>query len=210
MASQRYERVARTSSDSVRSGIDIPTSTGPSHERHTIIRAPVGLLRSLLWPVRRVLSGRFARRHRWLGLGLAAAALFFEVSLVLVVLTSILYPSYTHRPAHYAALEHSVNSLEGPGRGNPRGETVFIATSLYDPHGKLLDGQWGDAVLELVNLLGPDKVYLSLYENDAGEKAQAAMDRFKDKLNCKFSLSRQVQRYTNLPNRQQDHPPRAL
>jgi hypothetical protein len=64
-------------------------------------------------------------------------------------------------------------------------EKIFIATALYDPRGALLGGDWGKAVLGLVELLGPENVHLSVYENDADAAANAALARFKDKLRCK-------------------------
>ena len=62
-----------------------------------------------------------------------------------------------------------------PGRGNPRHEKVFIAASLYDPDGELALGQWGSRVLELIDLLGPDNVFLSIYENDSGTGGEIAL-----------------------------------
>lgn len=43
---------------------------------------------------------------------------------------------------------------------------------------------WGNAVLELVELLGPQNVHLSIYENDADPLAKAALESMEHKVNC--------------------------
>jgi hypothetical protein len=72
-----------------------------------------------------------------------------------------------------------------PGRGNVNKEMIFIAAALYDAVGELLNGASGHSVLGLVDLLGPDNVYLSIYENDADPAAIAALASFKSKVKFK-------------------------
>ena len=74
------------------------------------------------------------------------------------------------------------------GRANPLNEKVFIAVSLYDQGGRLVDGSWGQSVLDLIDLLGHDNVFLSIYENDSGDGGTKALERFKDKVNCQHEL----------------------
>ena len=75
------------------------------------------------------------------------------------------------------------------GRGNVDSEKVLIAASLYDPDGTLLGEDWGSAVLNLVDLLGPQNVHLSIYENDATPQAQAALQSMEARVQCEFLLS---------------------
>lgn len=75
-----------------------------------------------------------------------------------------------------------------PGRGNPRSEKIFIAASLYDPNGGLVSGQWGAGVLELVNLLGPENVFLSIYENDSGTKGESSLRNWEAQIPCEKSV----------------------
>ena len=102
--------------------------------------------------------------------------------------TAIFRPSYTNTPAHYEVLrKRSLQSTEN-GRANSNNEKVFIAASIYDKGGNLVDGAWGKAVLGLVELLGPANVFLSIYENDSGAEARAAFKRFEDKVQCEHKL----------------------
>lgn len=71
-----------------------------------------------------------------------------------------------------------------PGRGNVNKEKILIAAALYDPGGDLIRGDWGKAVRGLVELLGPDNVHLSVYENDADVAANEALEQFKSTLDC--------------------------
>ena len=48
----------------------------------------------------------------------------------------------------------------------------------------LIKKDWGSAVLELVELLGPQNVYLSIYENDADPFAKAALKGIEYKITC--------------------------
>lgn len=77
-----------------------------------------------------------------------------------------------------------MGSSDTPGRANVNNEKVFIVSSIYDKEGGLVSGAWGDAVLGLVDLLGPDNVFLSIYENDADEKAQKALDEYRTRVSC--------------------------
>lgn len=110
------------------------------------------------------------------------------VVLALLVLTSIFRPSYTRPPSHYASLRDAVAQSSLPGRGNPRSEKVYIAASLYDPDGGLAQGKWGADVLELVHLLGPDNVFLSVYENDSGEEGERALREWEEHIPCEKSI----------------------
>lgn len=70
----------------------------------------------------------------------------------------------------------------GPGRGNPRNEKVFIAASLYDRDGELARGQWGQQLLALVDLLGPQNVFVSIYENDSGDEGHDALRELEQQI----------------------------
>jgi Cryptococcal mannosyltransferase 1 len=110
---------------------------------------------------------------------------FYAFLLVLfstIVVGAVFYPSYTRLPRHYQELRNQVNSSSQPGRGNPREEKVFIAASIRDLDGRLAKGIWAEKILELVELLGPDNVFLSIYENDAGAVGQAALQELDEKL----------------------------
>lgn len=116
--------------------------------------------------------------------GLIIAGCF---TFVLIIVTTIFRPSYTNLPGHYRTLEKRCSASIYPGRGNIYNDKIFIAAALYDPGGDLLSGAWANAVLGLVDLLGPENVYLSIYENDADASAREALDDFKTKVNCMCS-----------------------
>jgi hypothetical protein len=107
-------------------------------------------------------------------------------TVVLVLFTALFRPSYTHRPPHYLELERKAVLSLDPGRSNPLNEQIFIAVSLYDKNGHLAGGRWGDSVLELIHLLGPENVFLSIYQSDSGNSA--ALDVFAAKVKCKLEI----------------------
>jgi hypothetical protein len=106
-----------------------------------------------------------------------------------VLFTILFRPSYSHLPSHYIALQKRCQSSFTPGRGNVHNEKIFIVAALDDPGGLLLSGAWGKAVLELVELLGPDNVHVSVYENDADDAAKEALASFKEKLRCNLPIA---------------------
>lgn len=110
------------------------------------------------------------------------------VILAFLVLTALFRPSYTNPPAHYRVLRERVKSSEDYGRANPEKQKIFIAASIYDEGGHLLGGYWGEALLDLINLLGNKNVYLSIYENSAGEAAQTAHFKFDRKVQCPHTV----------------------
>jgi hypothetical protein len=115
------------------------------------------------------------------------------VLVFLVYFTAIFLPSYTNWPEHYRVLERRCKNSTQPGRGNPNNEKVFIAASIYDHNGTVLAGRWGNAVVELVQLLGPQNVHLSVYENDPNDAAKASLAKLGSQLNCEFSIGASLQ-----------------
>lgn len=94
--------------------------------------------------------------------------------LAYVIFTPILWPSYRWRPAHYTGK-------------NEKGEKVFIAANIVDE--ELIRGEWGKRVAELVELLGKDNVYLSVYENDSGQKTKDALQGLKSRVECELAFA---------------------
>ncbi|PWY73059.1 hypothetical protein BO70DRAFT_114983 [Aspergillus heteromorphus CBS 117.55] len=110
------------------------------------------------------------------------------ILVALVVLTGAFWPSYTHLPPHYQALRRAAAQPDVHGPGNPHDEKIFIAAILYDRAGTLAGGRWGDALHQLIHLLGPDNVFLSIYENDSGEKGAHALRDLEDRVACNRSI----------------------
>jgi hypothetical protein len=59
---------------------------------------------------------------------------------------------------------------------------------LYDPSGKLARGAWGEAVVELIRILGDENVFLSIYENDSGVIGSDSLKLLEKKVTCKKSI----------------------
>jgi hypothetical protein len=101
-----------------------------------------------------------------------------------IIFTAIFRPSYNIPPQHYKILERKCTESRDPGRGNVNNEKVFIAATLYDRNGLLVGGEWGTAVAELVQILGPENVHVSIYENDPDALAQDALYELGTRLDC--------------------------
>lgn len=178
-------------------------------------RLPYGILRTLSSSclnrtsrrrVRRVQNLKTCRRHGWRHrLVLLSYSLMILVGVV-VLATGAFFPSYTRLPAHYTTLQRRIRVENTTGRGNLHNEKVFVAASIYDPGGELAGGDWGRNVLELVNILGPENVFLSVYENDSGDTATAALARLEAQTRCEHRfvaephLDMATLRHVTLPN----------
>jgi hypothetical protein len=128
-------------------------------------------LSSLLpWKRSHSTASRLVRSSRWMRILSRLTTAFGLILLVTAILTPIFNPSYTNRPAHYTGT-------------NPNNEKVFIAANIVDE--ALIRGAWGQAVVKLVELLGQDNVFLSIYENDSGEGTAEALNELKDMVRCK-------------------------
>ena len=115
-------------------------------------------------------------------------ALVPYIVISLIIIFGIFLPSYTNPPQRYHDLRNAVERSDVPGRGNVANEKVFIAASIYDKNGELLRGDWGARLRELIGILGPDNVFLSIYENDPDTLAQAALESFGESITCDKSL----------------------
>lgn len=67
-------------------------------------------------------------------------------------------------------------------------EKIFISISLYDRGGALAGGRWGDRLLDLIHILGPDNIFLSIYENDGDDAAAAALRRLEERVPCRSKV----------------------
>jgi hypothetical protein len=94
-------------------------------------------------------------------------SVFVYVIAILVVLTPIFNPSYSTRPSHYTA-------------SNPQREKVFIAANIVNA--KLISGAWGKNVRALIEIIGRENTFLSIYENDSGEETKKALQDFASSL----------------------------
>ena len=107
---------------------------------------------------------------------------------IIIAFTAIFRPSYTHPPARYRELKELVKSSDKIGRANPLNQKIFITASIYDRSGSLLSGWWGKSVLDLIDLLGHDNVFVSIYENDSGKLGESALQHFSSKLPCEHEI----------------------
>ncbi|CAK7209732.1 hypothetical protein SCUCBS95973_000540 [Sporothrix curviconia] len=133
-------------------------------------------------------------KRRLLGLALKCV---FGFAVALLVLTPFLAPSYLHPPEHYNRLAAKCEALyAGPedsisrmhGCANAFDEKVFISVSLYDKNGHLAGGEWGNTLIELVRLLGPSNVFVSIYENDSGRRGATALEHLRRLLPCRNAV----------------------
>jgi ZIP family zinc transporter len=100
------------------------------------------------------------------------------VCLFLVLVVGVFFPSYTHLPAHYKELRQRALASE----------KVFIAASIYEREGELTAGAWGKSVLGLIDLLGPQNVHFSLYENDADDITKESLRALQKNTSSRSSL----------------------
>lgn len=130
---------------------------------------------------------RCSRRLSWRRI-LFALYLSLGFVIALIVTTFIFRPSYTNLPPHYKELRNTILKSHVDGRGNLHNEKVFIAVSLYDRSGNLAGGEWGQAVIDLINLIGKDNTFLSIYENESGEDGTRALEGLRDRVPCNHSI----------------------
>lgn len=118
-------------------------------------------------------------------------ALLTAIAIVLLVTASIIegivLPSYASPPLHYHEVRYRATASSVTGRGNPHNEKIYIASNIIDE--KLVRGHWGAALLNLIDLLGPDNVFVSIYENDSGAAVAASIQELERMLPCRCSHS---------------------
>ena len=114
-----------------------------------------------------------------LGLCVLIAGLFISLSLCLVILD----PPYTTPPLRYERLSEEASGSTVPGRANINNEKIFIAANIID--GDLIKGAWGGALRQLVDLLGPENTFVSIFENDSGPETIEALTQLDQSLSCK-------------------------
>ncbi|KAF2189806.1 glycosyltransferase family 69 protein [Zopfia rhizophila CBS 207.26] len=132
------------------------------------------------YPRKRRRRNRCFRLLFWL---FNSCALFIIVSL----LNGLLRPSYIQLSEHYLDLEKRILAASvQDGRGNPHNEKVFIAANIINED--LIRDSWGENLINLVRILGQDNVFISIYENDAGDGTRDALLELNRKLACNTSI----------------------
>jgi hypothetical protein len=177
-----YERLARSSLDSTtrhdefdHSGTDFEPFDDVEDAYPNVTQTQAGVLSRVAWPVYAIFRYCRAagRGGRWRRILVRCAWTIGLVILVLLIITPIWNPSYSQRPPHYTGT-------------NPRNESVFIAANIVDE--KMIRGAWGDAVVRLVDRIGPQNVFLSIYENDSGPGTKEALAELAQKVNCRIAI----------------------
>lgn len=126
-------------------------------------------------------------RHPILAILVAVKYILIFLAIVFVAIPT-LAPSYTRLPPHYYELKTRCEGPDpAPGCANIFGEKVYISISLYDKGGHLAGGRWGEQVLELIHMLGPENTFLSIYENDS-PLGEAPLEQFKSRVPCKHEI----------------------
>ncbi|KAK3697250.1 hypothetical protein LTR37_017562 [Vermiconidia calcicola] len=120
--------------------------------------------------------------------------------LCFVVAFGLFLPSYSNPPQRYIDLRHRVQTSAELGRANVNDEKIFIAASLYDHNGQLLSGDWAQSVQRLIDILGHDNVFLSVYENDPDHQSEQALDDFHASLQCPSSVVHEHLDLSQLPH----------
>ncbi|KAI2999226.1 CAZyme family GT69 [Aspergillus niger] len=183
-----YEPIARTSLDEDE---EIELARAESMDSYPIRsrNTRVEHLLAALFQVSRAVKRRLRRRYFSTPFTVRGIlSILICILSGLIVLTFVLFPSYTHLPPHYRALQSAVQDSSTPGRGNLHNSTVFIAVSLYDKTGVLAGGAWGQSLLDLIDMIGPDRVFLSIYENDSDETGEQALRALSDRVPCNKSI----------------------
>ncbi|KAK5939261.1 hypothetical protein PMZ80_008564 [Knufia obscura] len=101
-------------------------------------------------------------------------------------MNGVFRPSCQNPPQHYKELTTRAHSSSRPGRGNIAKEKVFIAANIIDEG--LIRGQWGTSLLSLIDLLGEDNTFVSIYDNDSGEATSAALRELQLSMKCNSSV----------------------
>jgi hypothetical protein len=117
------------------------------------------------------LPSRWGRNIRKLrrGIGRFCKPLYISLAFLVFLLWQVLFNgSYLSSHAHKFDI-------------NPKGESVYIAANIID--GDLITGAWGRSLLQLVDLIGKEKVFVSIYGGPA-----SALKRLEGILECECAL----------------------
>ncbi|WEW61002.1 hypothetical protein PRK78_006491 [Emydomyces testavorans] len=133
------------------------------------------------------LRTRSTKKRRYCGRRVFRNTFLLIGAFVLIsALEALFCPSYQTPPEHYHDLRRAILNSTQPGRGNRKGEKIFIAANIVNED--LIRGAWGKAVLDLVHILGEENVFVSIYENDSGVGTQNALQELQAKLPCNSSI----------------------
>ncbi len=82
----------------------------------------------------------------------------------------------------------SINTYNSSFRTNHSIGKVFIAANLYQSESLLRDGNWARTMIELIDQLGPNNVYLSIFENNSTDATPQLLQDFEKQLKCNHKI----------------------
>jgi hypothetical protein len=144
--------------------------------------------RPLGWRKRRKGVCRVSGAVRLLICAYNAVVILLVLFAIRTVFDAAFFPSYWTLPAHYVEFEKRLHAGPSTGKGNPTGQKIFIASNIIQ-HDKIR-GAWGKSLLKLVDYLGPENVFVSIYENDSGPEAPKALAWLRSQLPCESHSGR--------------------
>lgn len=136
-------------------------------------------------PTRRVLWPRQSLLVPYARTAVRLTVYLLLTTVICSAINGVLRPSYSNPPSHYRLLEDRIHASRVSGRGNPHNEKVYVASNIIDED--LVRGSWGRSLLSLIDLLGEENVFVSIYENDSGDGTVAALQDLHDALPCMLS-----------------------
>ncbi|KAI2375544.1 hypothetical protein LOY91_002172 [Ophidiomyces ophidiicola] len=138
---------------------------------------------ALLSYIRPCVKSRGAKKRRsGYRRALRFTALLVGGFVLVSLLEGVLFPSYQRPPRHYHELRQAILASTRSGRGNQENEKIFIAANIINE--ELIRGPWGTSLLELIDILGEQNVFVSIYENDSGIGTRNALRELQKKLPC--------------------------
>jgi hypothetical protein len=120
------------------------------------------------------IRGRLSRASRWRRTVTRFLYIACTVLVALLIIIPIFAPSYSRRPSHYRG-------------SNPNNERVFIAANIVDKD--LIRGTWGKSLVHLIDIIGHENVFLSIYENDSGPDTRKALQELAAKVKSTLKKS---------------------
>ncbi|KAK9786404.1 putative Cryptococcal mannosyltransferase 1-domain-containing protein [Seiridium cardinale] len=126
--------------------------------------------------------------------------MFFTEFLLLIGLAISVGNAQSTKVQPWIPMPTSVYGINGPNalprkvqpsfseNTNTRNVRVFIAIALRNAEHLIRGGVWNEALLTLIDILGPENTFVSIYESDSTDGTAKALQELKDRIKSPSSI----------------------
>ena len=112
------------------------------------------------------------------------------ITVLIIIITLI--ATFLHTNVRLAKEDLSIHDSTEPGKAGISRQKIFIVSALYERQGDWELGPWVQSLLDLIETIGPEDVFLSIHENGPSQLSVTTFQKFSELIMCTNFLAQPI------------------